>query len=105
MDGVTILNTYVTYADGWASILATGVVGGLLLLISGTYLMSEGEILAGVVSVILVLLIGVGCYHIPQKTFYEAVVDSSVSWQQLTDKYDVVKIKGQIITLVEKEGE
>lgn len=105
MGGVTILNTYMTYSDGWAAILAAGVVGGILLLIAGIYLISDKEILAGVVSMILVLLIGFGCFRIPQTTYYEVVVDSSVSWKQLTDKYDVMKIRGQIMTLVEKEGE
>lgn len=94
MDGVTILNTYMTYSDGWAIILAAGVVGGILLLTAALFLIRDREILAGVVSMILVLLIGIGCYRIPQTTYYEIVVNSSVSWKQLTDKYDVVKIRG-----------
>lgn len=98
-----ILNTYVAYADWWAAVLAGGIVGGILLLIAGIYLMSDGEILVGVVSIILVLLIGIGCYRIPQTTYYEVVIDSSISWKELTNKYNVVKIRGQIITLVEKK--
>ena len=105
MDGVMILNTYMTYADGWAAILSAGVIGGLLLFIAAVTLFSDGEILTGFVLVGLITSIVIGCMHIPKTTYYEAVVDSSVSWKQLTDKYDVVKIKGQIITLVEKEGE
>ena len=105
MDGVTILNTYMTYSDGWAAILSAGVIGGVLLLVACIYLMSEGEILPGVVLVIFVWLIIIGCYRIPQTTYYEVVVDPSVSWQKLVDRYDVVKIRRQIITLVEKNGE
>ena len=105
MDGVTILNTYVTYSDGWSAVMATGVVGGILLLIAGIHLISDGEILAGIVLALSVLLICNGCYRIPQTTYYESLVDSSVSWKELSEKYKVVKIRGQLITLVERQEE
>lgn len=105
MDGVTILNTYSTYSDGWSAILATGVIGGVLLLLAATTLISDGEILAGVVIGIMILFIVIGCKQIPQTTYYEAVVDSSVSWKELSEKYKVVKIRSQLITLVERQEE
>ena len=105
MDGVTILNTYSTYSDGWAAILSAGIFGGLLLFIAAVTLINDGDIFSGFVLTALILSIVIGCMHIPKTTYYEAVVDSSVSWKQLSDKYKVVKIRRQIITLVERKEE
>lgn len=105
MDGVTILNTYSTYSDGWAAILSVGIIGGLLLFIAAVTIFRDGEILIGFILTAMIVLIVIGCMKIPQTTYYEAVVDSSVSWKQLSDKYKVIKIRRQIITLVERQGE
>lgn len=105
MDGVTILNVYMTYSDGWAAILTVGIMGGLFLFIAAIYLFSDGEILTGFVLTALIVSIVIGCMGIPKTTYYEAVIDSSISWKELIEKYKVVKIKGQIITLVEIQGE
>lgn len=105
MDGVTILNTYMTYSDGWVAILSVGIISCVFLFIACVYQIGEGEIVTGVLLGILVLFIVIGCVYIPKTTYYEAVLEPSVSWKQLVDKYYVVKIKGQIITLVERQGE
>lgn len=105
MDGVTILNTYTTYSDGWAAILTVGIYFGLLLFIAAIHVFSDGEILIGFMVTAVIVSIVIGCMRIPKTTYYEAVFDSSISWKELIEKYKVVKIKGQIITLVERQGE
>lgn len=105
MDGVTILNTYMTYSDGWAAILSLGVFCGLLLFVAAIGQFCDGEIWIGFALTALIVSIVIGCIGIPKTTYYEAVFDSSISWKELIEKYKVVKIKGQIITLVERQEE
>lgn len=105
MDGVTILNTYSTYSGGWVAIFTVGVYFGLLLFIAAIHVFSDGEILIGFMLTVVIVSIVIGCMSIPKTTYYESIFDSSISWKELNEKYKVVKIKGQIITLVERQGE
>ena len=42
-------------------------------------------------------------YYVPKTEHIQATLDDSVSYVELTNKYEIVKSDGRIITMVEKE--
>lgn len=104
MDGVTILNTYMEWTRSNTAILlfvnlllAAGIVGGIALL-------SDADFNAGVV-VIGLCIAGIFLMFccVPKTEHIQATLDDSVSYVELTDKYEIVKSDGRIITMIEKE--
>lgn len=104
MDGVTILNTYMEWTRQSTAILvsvnfllALGIIGGIALL-------TDDEIKVGVVVIGLCIagILLMFC-NVPKTEHIQATLDDSVSYVELTDKYEIVKSDGRIITMIEKE--
>lgn len=41
--------------------------------------------------------------NVPKTEHIQAILDDSISYIELTDKYEIVKSDGRIITMIEKE--
>lgn len=103
MDGVTILNTYMEWTKGDTAFilfsgmfLATAIILGIVAIAYD--LPFAGWLTCGL-SVFLLILV----FNIPKTEHIQAMIDDSVSWVELTDKYEIVKSEGRIITMIEKE--
>lgn len=105
MDGVTILNTYMEWTRSSTALLlfvnlflAAGIVGGIALLADGGYeylgCFVIGLCIAGIISMF---------YYVPKTEHIQATLDDSVSYVELTDRYEIVKSEGRIITMIKKE--
>lgn len=103
MDGVTILNTYMEWTRSITAIvvffdlfLVAGIVCGFVLLFNDDYF--GGFIIGACISLILLLF-----FNVPKTKHIQATLDDSVSYVELTDRYEIVKSDGRIITMIEKE--
>lgn len=103
MDGVTILNTYMEWTRSSTALLlfvnlflAAGIVGGIVLLAN------EDHIGFFVVCLCIAGIFITFCY-VPKTEHIQATLDDSVSYVELTDRYEIVKSDGRIITMIEKE--
>lgn len=105
MDGVTILNTYMWWTRSSVALLlffnlflATGIVVGIALFANG-----DDEYIGGLVISFCIAGIILTFIYVPKTEHIQAVLDDSVSYVELTDKYEIVKSDGRIITMIEKE--
>lgn len=104
MAGVTILNTYYEYTNSDAIFLAFVITGLCLLIGIGVAAFVYKERLAGCAIIIgSALLLGVALSVSSKVEHIQAIVDDSVSWVALTNRYEIIKTDGKIVTLVEKE--
>lgn len=105
MDGVTILNTYMEWTRSSTALLlfvnlflAAGIVGGIALLANG-----DDEYIGGIVIALCIAGIILTFIYVPKTEHIQATLDDSVSYVELTDKYEIVKSDGRIITMIERE--
>lgn len=42
-------------------------------------------------------------FNVPKTEHIQATLDDSVSYVELTDRYEIIKSEGRIITMIEKE--
>lgn len=103
MEGVTILNTYMEWTRSSTAILlfvnlllAAGIVGGIAMLAEDDYF--GGFVIGACIAGILLMF----C-NVPKTEHIQATLDDSVSYVELTDRYEIVKSDGRIITMIEKE--
>ena len=103
MDGVTILNTYMEWTRSSTALLlfvnlflAAGIVGGIALLANDEYI--GGFVIGLCIAGILLMF----C-NVPKTEHIQATLDDSVSYTELTDKYEIVKSDGRIITMIERK--
>lgn len=103
MDGVTILNTFMEWNKGDTAFilfsgmfLATAIILGIVAIANDMPLI--GCLTCGLSVFLLILL-----FNIPKTEHIQAMIDDSVSWVELTDKYEIIKSEGRIITMIEKE--
>lgn len=109
MDGVTILNTVEKGGFSvWGLIVfVLCAVGTFLLLYLSISLSAEGDDTAHLVFMLMVLcgivttLAGCALWG-PTYNEYKVIVDESVSFEEFTDKYEVVGQEGEIYTVVER---
>ena len=104
MNGVTILNTYMEWTRSSTAILlfvnyflAAGIVGGIVLLANGD------ECIGGIVTILCIAGIILTFIYIPKTEHIQATLDDSVSYVELTDRYEIVKSDGRIITMIKRE--
>ena len=105
MDGVTILNTYMEWTRSSTALLlfvnlflAAGIVGGIALLVNDYDYHIGGLVICFCIAGIFSTF----CY-VPKTEHTQATLDDSVSYVELTDRYEIVKSDGRIITMIEKE--
>lgn len=103
MDGVSILNTYMEWTKSSIAILlflnlflTAGIFGGIVLLFNDEYI--GGFVIGACIAGIVLTFI-----YIPKTEHIQAMLDDSVSYVELTDRYEIVKSDGRIITMIEKE--
>ena len=103
MDGVTILNTYMEWTRSSIAILlffnlflVGGIIGGIALLFIDEDI---GGFVIGACIAMIILLFS----NVPKTEHIQATLDDSVSYVELTDRYEIVKSNGRIITMIEKE--
>ena len=103
MDGVTILYIKQAYTVIEAIILCSSIVGVVIFSMLAFSMLDE-NLLVSCVFVSLTVVLIIFAIRLPQSdTLYEAIVDESVSYQELSTRYEIVSKRGQIITLREKE--
>ena len=103
MDGVTILYTKqaLTFFE---TILLSFSVAGVLIFATVALATLDESIPVSCVSLAVAIVLFIVIICIPQSdTLYEITVDESVSYQELSTRYEVVSQRGQIITVREKE--
>ena len=105
MEGVTILNTYMAWTKSSTAILlffglflAAGIVVGIVLLANDYDYHIGGLVIAFCIAGIISMF-----YYVPKTEHIQATLDDSVSYVELTDKYEIVKSEGRIITMIERE--
>lgn len=104
MDGVTILNTYMGLTNGDAIFLFIWgfLIGGLGIICIAYGLASEFTPLA-IVGAIFICSVGLTLKFYPRTKHIQATLDQSASWAELTERYEVIRVDGMIITMIEKE--
>jgi len=106
MDGITILNQYMTYDwPTWRYIVLIAGVAIIMLCISAV--MDNCSGLWGVLALVILLgLIVLGIISPKEETGlyeYEAIIDDGVSFTDLYEQYDIVEQRGEIYILKDKE--
>ena len=103
MEGIEILNVTEIYGQTWIGLV------GILVLIFGLFFsfisLIEGAIKITIALVIMAAVGGFGLYYdstIHTATEYQTVVEDSVSYKELVDKFEIVEVKGKLFTLREK---
>ena len=106
MNGIEILNTItITHQIIWAYLLAVGI--GIILALIGFLIYDPMCIGLGFTTAFISLLLfgfsAVGAKDEPTIQ-YQIVIDESISAQDLLEKYNIIKIDGQILTVELKDG-
>lgn len=103
MDGVTILYIRHAFTFFEATLLSISIVGGVIFTAVAFTTLDENT-LVSCVSLAVVIVLIIAAIRLPRSdTLYEVTVDESVSYQELSTRYEVVSERGQIITVREKE--
>lgn len=102
MDGVTILYTKQAYT-WFEAILLGGSLFGVIIFAMIAFSMLDENILVSCIFCALVTVLIIVAIRIPQSdTLYEVTVDGSVSYQNLSTRFEIVSQRGQLITVREK---
>ena len=106
MDGVTILNTYMEWTNSSTALLlfvnlflAAGIVGGIILFTNDDYEYIGCFVIGLCIGGIFLMF----C-NVPKTEHIQAVLDDSVSYVELTNKYEIIKSDGRIITMIERKA-
>lgn len=105
MDGVTILNTYMAWTTLDTVYL---LIWGFVIIVISIFLVLYGpasenstiSILLGVVGACVFMLL---FHYYPKTKHIQATLDQSVSWAELAERYEVIRVDGRIITMIERE--
>lgn len=101
MDGVTILNAYQTYSFGGAVLLSAGIVGSVTFAFTAIAFLDENVYISGFFAGLAIVL-AIGCFGIRKmETRYEVILDDGVSWTEFSEHYEVLRIRGKILTVRE----
>lgn len=110
LEGITVLSEYMSRPSVVLNVIL--IVLGILLIISGIVFLilsvNNGDVKEVAMSLIFCFVMGIGSILIgsmPDKgeTLYKVTIDKSVSYIELTEKYDVICHDGQIYTIREKD--
>ena len=108
MDGVTILNSYEYITNSftiWILVILCILffqisTAALFALIKYGYDTWKKPVLF-VVFITLTIIFGCLIPKSKYETYYQVTVDDSVSMNEFTSKYDIIKVKGKIYTVKE----
>ena len=108
MDGVISLDSCVTVSEGYVVILTFIELVLIGFTAAITFSCVESEKLWtriwGVLMAIALMLVGFGFFRIfPRYTQLDVTLEDEVSWSEFADRYEVLDVKGRILTVREKE--
>ena len=105
LKGVTILNSYVNIADKWTLIFEEfGLFIFFIIGIWVAFVETGWKKSIALFYAIICLVIGIAYFQsFPQRTEFEVILDDTVSWNEFTDRYEVVNVKDKIVTVLVKE--
>ena len=112
MNGIEILNTITVTGTTHIAMWIIIIVAGILLIITSILkndINSAPDCFAGgfaaVILGILFLVLETKIWPPTTTTQYQIIIDESVSAQDLLEKYNIIKIDGQILTVELKDNE
>ena len=103
MDGVTILSTYMWWTRSSGTLLAFVIYFLAVGIVVGIAMLADNDYIGGFVIGLCIAGILLTHYFVPKTEHIRATLDDSVSYNELTDKYEIVKSEGKVITMIEKE--
>ena len=107
MDGVTILNTYMAWTTLDTVFLMIWffiIIGITLIIMIYAYVYNDGNLIIPIlISVVGACVFMLVLHYYPKTEHIQATLDQSVSWAELTERYEVIRADGMIITMIEKE--
>ena len=107
MDGVTILNTYkawTTLDTVFLLIAGLAIIGITIVFICCTSAYKDPVFSIFLSTACVCAFMIILCFY-PKTEYIQATVNQSVSWAELTERYDVIRVDGRIITMIEKNEE
>lgn len=111
IEGIEVLNTIPAILhDIPYAVLFIGLFVGLILIgLSDYFFIKNNDILSLKVTIILIVGVVIAslsliCFGVKRPVRYEVVLDSTVSYNEFCDQYEVIAKEGKIIT-VQKRGE
>lgn len=112
MEGIEILNTFVKGGSGFLAGVYAIIIG--IISIAGIitavyfltrYFLEEPAIVILILSILFLCLSVIGIYQsffMKDTTYYQVIIDDSVSMEEFNEKYDIVEVQGKIYTIKEK---
>lgn len=103
MNGVTVLNSYVTNGVPIAILL---FIGAVLIFVCCVRNFAKDENACGVLLLILSLVVaGVGVFFwfIPSRTCYEVTINDEVTLKEFQECYKIINQRGDIYVVEERE--
>lgn len=108
MDGVTILAVSQSMTDLNIGLFVVGLTVAITLLITIPVTLVADERGVSAVFGCLMILCACAAYHgwtAPRETVVKAVLSQDVSWHELTERYEVLSVEGQILEMRERKNE
>lgn len=102
MDGVTVLNSYMTNGIPVAILL---FIGAVLIFVCCVRDFAKDENACGVLLLILSLVIsgfGVFLWFVPSRTCYEVIINDDVTLKEFQERYKIVDQRGDIYVVEER---
>ena len=112
MEGVEVLNTFVKCGCGFGAGIFAIILGivAIAALVAAICLLGAHHPDAGTALIfsIILLCLSIACiyqsFFKEKTTYYQVIIDDSVSMVEFNEKYDIVNIEGKIYTIKEKEN-
>ena len=111
MEGVEVLNTFVEESWGLGVGIYAIMAGIIAIVAIVVTIYLSREYPSGsttlLLSIILLFLSIIGIYQSFFKedtTYYQVIINDSVSMMEFNEKYDIVEVEGRIYTIKEKEN-
>lgn len=107
MDGVTILNTYIslTTLDAVHLLIWGFILIGLAIYSMINVIDDKNSRISIFLAITCICVFALILYYCPKTKHIQATVDQSVSWAELTERYEVIRVDGRIVTMIEKNEE
>lgn len=110
MEGVEVLNTFVkggcSLGEGIFAIIL-GIVAIAALVAAICLLGADPDAGTALVFSIILLCLSIACiyesFFKEETTYYQVIIDDSVSMVEFNKKYNIVEVEGKIYTIKEKE--
>lgn len=112
MEGIEILNTFVEEGGGFGAGIFAIILGivAIAALVTAICLLGAHHPDAGTAFIfsIILLCLSIACvyqsFFKEKTTYYQVIIDDSVSMVEFNEKYDIVNIEGKIYTIKEREN-